>query len=258
MNDSEDILIRSLREAWEGIDKSELVNCIIDNYIDKKDNSFRDILNSILIERKEDIHQIEDAMKLYNDILYNFNKGKQIFDTSALSFRDVIGKDICIFFKKDYRGLCCSDITFRRGEEEHKTRGIVVGSDVFDLEKYKNAFLFWKSFEDNIVHEFVHFNDKGRTKIVVSSDLSKPEEYFNHPFEFNAYFIQFAKYFYEQIKNGHKELKDFGDNEKGFVETFWRYALSKHPDIRKYINKGMLFKWNKRIYQLYEHLRGIR
>jgi hypothetical protein len=140
MNSSEDILIRSLREAWEGIDKSELVNCIVDNYIDKKDNSFRDILNNILLERKEDIKQIEGAMKLYNDILYNFNKGKQIFDTSALSFRDVIGKDICIFFKKDYRGLCCCDITFKNGSEEYKARGIVVGSDVFDLEKYKNDY----------------------------------------------------------------------------------------------------------------------
>jgi hypothetical protein len=58
------------------------------------------------------------------------------------------------------------------------------------------------------------------------------------------------------VKNG-TTLNKFGTNHQEFLDYFWNEVKIKQPDLKKSLTKQMLFKWNKRIYQLYDHLKEL-
>jgi hypothetical protein len=223
---------------------------------------FNESLYRFISERVDDENKVKSSLEMYSKILDNFNKAALItaHDFNLLNFNSVVGYAFGLMFYKNTRGMFFTEIDIP-SQKIKDMPCIVVGDNMYDDRDIQNPIQFWINNKEYIVHEIVHHKDTKRTKLLIPSNTSD-KDYYNHPFEFNAYFIQAASEIYSTVDNLKKIGKNesmftsaFGSTNREFVDIFWKMIGKNQPKLKKSLNKKYLFKWNKRIYQLYDELK---
>ncbi len=225
----------------------------------KQSEIYNENLLTVLSEREEDIKQIQEALKLYNLIFDNFNKATKLDNINGWNFKNIVGFDVCLLFYDKVEGIFCAKVDI---DGKKDVPSIFVGPDEYDVDYINSPIRFWIEFKDYLIHELIHINDFKEIKVVIPSD-SKSPDYFTNPHEFNAYFVQISTVFFNSIKSikeinpgNDSKLKAFlGNDHKEFIKTFWDYVYKKYPKLKSSLNDKYKFKWNKRIYQLYDELK---
>lgn len=226
----------------------------------------RDKINRLFNERIEDKKQLDKAEELYNILLNNTDKVIKITNFNVFNYRNVLGYDFCISFIDTGKGSGL-------GQTSININNKVVNYDsiIFDtknevviklLKSNPTLSQFIEAVKPAMIHELVHVNDKSRFKKFGNS-LVGNKNYFNHPNEFNAYYLQFSSYFYDEIrkldKSGNERLQQFigkfGKNKEEFLNKFWDYMKEVNRELYDNINEKYKIKWERRIKQLYDELK---
>jgi len=150
---------------------------------------------------------------------------------------------------------------YRRNYKENQSL-IIINCKKFPNAYKQNKFdyIFEKMKSIIIIHEIIHYLDIEVRNIPVDpTEVNKNS--FNHPIEFNAYFQQISSYWYNILQNIIKSkspLDDFnikiGNNVRDFSDKFWK-NVKNNSKMYDLINKDNIFRWNKRIYDLYFNLK---
>jgi hypothetical protein len=197
-----------------------------------------------LLEREGDKKQLDNALEAYYTIKNNTEKllTIQINGYQAFNLKPILNEDFLIIFAGEHFGT--TQINF----ESKIVPAMIVGSRVHD---FKNDFdVFWKENKSYILHELIHLEDYKRIKIRQDSSLDDMKKYYNNPLEFNAFYLEVANYFYDEIRKQKGKM----DSITEFIESAWKYVYKIQPELKQNLSKDMLFKWNKRFYQLYDEL----
>jgi len=114
--------------------------------------------------------------------------------------------------------------------------------------------------EQRLVHEFIHILDQGRAKEYtpsVNADGSiTPEDYYNSPFEFNAYYQDGLVELDDTLKLIKKKMKSFYDEKMASWDAFKPFAINKFDSsFRENLNTVYNKKFLKRLFQFYQEVR---
>lgn len=250
-----DKTLDTLKENWKKYS-------LEDDFTKMSTKPFNESLYRFISERVDDEKQVKSALGIYNKILDNFNKATivQAHDFDLFNFNSIVGYSFGLMFYQKAKGMFFTEIDIAsQGIKDMPC--IVVGSNMHDAGDAQNPVQFWLNNKEYIVHEIVHHKDTKRTKLLIPSDTTD-KDYYNHPFEFNAYFIQAASDLYNTVdslkkvgKNESMFTSAFGSTNKEFVDIFWKMISKSQPKLKNSLDKKYLFKWNKRIYQLYDELK---
>jgi len=223
------------------------------------------LIEKVFYERIKDDSQIRYAEGLYNIIYTNNKKSKRLEGKNVYDFTDIVGFEFVIaIINNRGNGHGFGKVTMPSGR---KYNAILIDNSKKDYKSKNPKTLpqLLEVFKSIFIHEIIHILDNRRDK-TGSSSLPTDDNYYNHPKEFNAYYLQFAQECYDIFKNKvdlHSNNKDrwinfyseFGNNEIEFSEKYWKMVSDYNDELKKSLNKDYLFKWNKRIYQLYSELK---
>ena len=241
----DDRLIKELREAWKSIELNNDDTLRIGHPI----KNFNKFMISLL-ERENDKAQIDAAESIYKKVLLNLKDiplGNYI-GYPAYDLLSVLGESLIIVFGGKRMGTTDIEINGK------KTPAIVVGSEIFKHEGEDSLYDFWTKFKPHIIHELVHLNDQKRADVTLKSDPSSPFSYYNSPTEFNAYYLEIASVIYSDMSTKRRRDKVLTDRVD-FLEYAWGTVEEIVPGMRQNLSHDMLFKWNKRLYQLFDELK---
>lgn len=205
-----------------------------------------------LFERENDKSQLEYAEKLYDIVLMNITKIFQIehMGYPAYDLTNILGEPFFVIFAGKELG------TIKLNINGIETQTLVVGNNVFTHSDKKKLYHFWTNFKAFIIHELVHLNDYKRVKKIPKSDLNNAKTYYNNPLEFNAYYLEISHRIYNTLEHDFDNIKDtILSDRKIFLEYVWEYINKLLPELKKNLSKDMLFKWNKRLYQLFDEMK---
>ena len=245
-----DKLDKHLKETWKQL-QFDFIN---EESIRFKGNISFDEMMQSLFERENDKDQIDSAVSLYNKILNNANdvteteyKGYPAYDLTQL-----LNESFIVIFAGNKVGTVTLDIN------GINTMALVVGSEVYRYLNTinNNLYKFWFENKSFIIHELIHLNDYKRVKSIKKSDLTNANTYYNNPLEFNAYYLEIAHDLYAELRNSPKLKKEILQDRNKFLTFAWEKINKKIPELKSALTKDMLFKWNKRLYQLYDELKG--
>jgi hypothetical protein len=249
MGNMNDKLNKKLKESWKQI-QFDFIN---EESIRFKGNKSFDEMMQGLFERENDKPQIDSAVSLYNKILHNANevteteyKGYPAYDLTQL-----LNEPFVVIFAGNKLGTVTLDINGT------KTLVLVVGSEVYRYLNTinNNLYKFWVENKSFIIHELIHLNDYKRVKTIKKSDLTNANTYYNNPLEFNAYYLEIAHDLYAELRNSPKLKKEILQDRNVFLKFAWGRINQSIPNIKDALTEAMLFKWNKRLYQLFDELR---
>lgn len=244
------MIYKHLKETWKQL-QFDLIN---DESMRFKNKSF-DGMMQCLFERENDKSQIDCAVSLYKKILDNIDNIKEIEYKGhpAYDLTSTLNEPFIIIFAGNKLGTMTLDIN------GIKTMTLVVGSDVYQYSQKlnNNLYKFWVNFKSYIIHELIHLNDYKRIKTIKKSDLTNANTYYNNPLEFNAYYLEIAHELYNNLKNDPKLKNEVLQDRNVFLNFAWKNIKEMIPEIKNSLTKDMLFKWNKRLYQLFDELKVI-
>jgi hypothetical protein len=199
-----------------------------------------------ILEREGDKEQLDNALDIYYKVLDNINNIELIsFNTyPAYNLKEALGEDLFIIFAGEHLGT-------QPIECENKTvPAIVVGSRLHRFKNKDDLYEFWVRYKPYILHEIIHLQDYKRVSKIQKSDITNNFQYYNNPLEFNAFYLEVAHHFYNDIRR-----KGVLSDRETFIKSAWDYVHEIQPDLKKNLTDKMLYKWNKRFYQLYDELK---
>lgn len=226
------------------------------NYIQKKIlKIFLENLSDIHEERKNDEKYINQANDIYNESLKAVSQLHP--DDENIIHTSTIGLPFDIVFI--YNPTSIFNALYRNKSKDN-TPVIIINCRNFKREYDSNDFIsIFTRMKNNVIHEIIHYIDLEVRSIPVDPEEVKLDPV-NHPIEFNAYFQQIASQYHNMIHGislSKDPLGDFdtkiGSHVRDFSNKFW--AALKRSTLYAHIKKEEIFRWNKRIYDLYFILR---
>lgn len=244
-----DKLDKHLKETWKKI-QFDFIN--EESLRFRGNKSFDDMMHC-LFERENDKAQIDSAVALYEKILNNANDIKETIYKGYPSYdlTPILNEPFIVIFAGNKLGTTSLDIN------GVKTMTLVVGSEVYRYLNTinNNLYKFWVENKAFIIHELIHLNDYKRVKVIKKSDLTNANTYYNSPLEFNAYYLEIAHDLYAELRNNQKLKKEVLQDREVFLKFAWERINQTIPNIKNSLTKDMMFKWNKRLYQLFDELK---
>jgi hypothetical protein len=217
---------------------------------------FLENIHDIHEERKNDEKYINQANDIYEESLKAITQlhpdDENIFHTSTigLPFDIVFIYDPVSIFNALYRKKSKESISV-----------IIINCKAYKREYESNDFVsIFSRMKSNVIHEIIHYLDLEVREVPVDPEEVRKDPV-NHPVEFNAYFQQIASQYHNMIHGislSKDPLSDFdnriGSNAREFFNRFW--SALKRSTLYDLIKKEEIFRWNKRIYDLYFILRN--
>jgi hypothetical protein len=238
-----DNLDKQLRENWDFLEKNLIQS---GNILGPQTKPF-DVIITSMMEREGDKKQIEDAKDIFYKLTQNIDKyiPTTIYSQPAYDISELMGEEFYILFYGVGMQVGILPINNKQ------VKILRFGNDICKSTDKKYLLDFFMRFHMALIHEFVHLNDYKRVKEIKFSDPKDIVAYYNNDLEFNAYYLQFAHYMYTAM---HVNPEILASREQ-FMERFWKHMDDMQPKMKSYLTKETIFRWNKRIYQLYDELK---
>lgn len=114
--------------------------------------------------------------------------------------------------------------------------------------------------ENRLIHEFIHLFDEQRSSSrlpSINADGSiSPEEYYNNPHEFNAYYQEGISELEDTLSTMQNKIPDFYEEKLSNWKEFYRFAKMRFDDgFLQYLNSKYRRKLEKRLYAYYTSLK---
>lgn len=204
-----------------------------------------------LFERDNDKSQIDLAFNMYDTVLTYIKNIPltTLKNYPAYNLTPILNKDLFVVFYGEQTGATETEINGKL------IQILLIGNRTYKFKNNDDLYIFWTNFKSFVIHEFIHLNDYKRIKTIKKSNFDNDVEYYNNPREFNAYYLEIAYYFYNRLKHNSKLRQEILLDRNTFINELWNYIKEIQPNLKQSLTKEMLFKWNKRLYQLFDELK---